>query len=57
MLFLKYLARAYPDRELHLVMDKHATHYRAEVRAWLAANSRIHSAGGLLRISASWRWC
>ena len=24
--FLKHLARAYPDRELHLVMDNYATH-------------------------------
>jgi len=40
--FLKHLARAYPDRELHLVMDNYATHERAEVRDWLAANPRIH---------------
>ena len=24
--FLKHVARAYPDRELHLVMDNYATH-------------------------------
>ena len=40
--FLKHLARAYPDRELHLVMDNYATHKRVEVRDWLAANPRIH---------------
>jgi transposase len=40
--FLKHVARAYPDRELHLVMDNYATHKRIEVRAWLAANPRIH---------------
>jgi transposase len=39
--FLKHLARAYPDRELHLVMDNYATHKRVEVREWLAANPRI----------------
>ena len=40
--FCKHLARAYPDRELHLVMDNYATHKRPEVKAWLAANPRIH---------------
>jgi transposase len=40
--FLKHVARAYPDRELHLVMDNYATHKRIEVRDWLAANPRVH---------------
>ena len=40
--FLKRVARAYPDRELHLVMDNYATHTRVEVRDWLAGNPRIH---------------
>jgi transposase len=40
--FLKHVARAYPDRQLHLVMDNYATHKRVEVRDWLAANPRIH---------------
>jgi transposase len=40
--FLKHLARAYPDGELHLVMDNYGTHKRAEIRTWLAANPRIH---------------
>ena len=40
--FLKHVARAYPDGELHLVMDNYATHKRSEVKAWLAANPRIH---------------
>ena len=40
--FLKHVARTYPDRELHLVMDNYATHKRVEVRDWLAANPRIH---------------
>ena len=40
--FLKQVARAYPDRELHLVMDNYATHKRVEVRDWLAGNPRIH---------------
>jgi transposase len=41
--FLKQVARAYPDRELHLVMDNYATHKRVEVRGWLAGNPRIHA--------------
>jgi len=50
--FLKHVARAYPDRELHLVMDNYAAHKRVEVRDWLAANPRIqvHSTP----TSASW---
>jgi transposase len=40
--FLRQVARAYPDGELHLVMDNYATHNTAEVRNWLAANPRIH---------------
>ena len=44
--FLKHVAKAYPDdgtgTELHLVMDNYATHKKAEVRDWLAANPRIH---------------
>lgn len=36
--FLKQVSRAYPDQELHLVMDNYAAHKRAEVRDWLAAN-------------------
>ncbi len=40
--FLKQVARAYPDVELHLVMDNYAAHKRVEIRDWLAANPRIH---------------
>jgi transposase len=50
--FLKHLARAYPDHELHLVMDNYATHKRPEVKAWLAANPRIHL--HFTPTSASW---
>ena len=39
--FLKQVAKAYPERELHLVVDNYATHKRPEVRAWLAANPRL----------------
>ncbi len=40
--FLKHVARAYPNRELHLVMDNYAAHKRVEIRDWLAANPRIY---------------
>src|SRR5215210_2345385 len=57
--FLKHLARAYPDGELHLVMDNYATHKRIEVRNWLAANPRIHlhftpTAGSWLSLVEVW---
>ena len=39
--FLKHVARAYPDRQLHLVMDNYAAHKHPNVKAWLAANPRI----------------
>ncbi len=40
--FLKQVARAYPDQQLHLVMDNYAAHKRVEIRDWLTANPRIH---------------
>jgi transposase len=39
--FLKQIARAYPERGLHLVMDNYAAHTTPEVKDWLAANPRI----------------
>ena len=39
--FLRQVARAYPDRQLHLVMDNYAAHKRVEIRDWLAANPRV----------------
>lgn len=50
--FLRQLDRAYPDRELHLVMDNYATHKTPEVRAWLAKHSRFHV--HFTPTSASW---
>lgn len=40
--FLKHVVRAYPEGELHLVMDNYAAHKRVEIRDWLAANPRVH---------------
>lgn len=39
--FLKQVARAYPEGELHLVVDNYAAHKTGEVRDWLAANPRV----------------
>jgi transposase len=57
--FLKHVAKAYPDQELHLVMDNYATHKRVEVREWLAANPRIHvhftpTSGSWLNLVEAW---
>jgi transposase len=40
--FLRQVARAHPERDLHLVMDNYAAHKTPEVRQWLEANPRIH---------------
>ena len=39
--FLKQVTRAYPDGDLHLVMDNYAAHKRTNVKSWLAANPRV----------------
>jgi transposase/transposase-like protein len=39
--FLKQVARAYPEGELHVVCDNYRTHKHPKVRDWLAANPRI----------------
>jgi transposase len=39
--FLRQIARAYPDGELHLVMDNYAAHKHEKIRTWLAANPRV----------------
>jgi transposase len=40
--FLKQVARAHPEGDLHLVTDNYSTHKQKDVQAWLAANPRIH---------------
>jgi transposase len=40
--FLKLVARAYPCRQLHVVLDNYATHEHAKVQAWLASHPRVH---------------
>jgi transposase len=39
--FLKKVARAYPRRELHVVLDNYHTHKHDEINAWLAKHPRI----------------
>ncbi|NJD27024.1 MAG: IS630 family transposase [Chloroflexi bacterium] len=39
--FLRRLDRAYPDLELHVVLDNVSTHKTPAVRAWLARHRRI----------------
>jgi transposase len=41
LVFLRHLARGYPDQQLHLIMDNYAAHKHPKVKAWLAANPRI----------------
>jgi transposase/transposase-like protein len=50
--FLKQVAKAYPDRELHLVMDNYAAHKRIEIHRWLQANPHVHV--HFTPTSASW---
>ena len=40
--FLRQLDRAYPDQDLHLVMDNYATHKTPEVKDWLTKHPRFH---------------
>jgi hypothetical protein len=39
--FLKKVARAYPRRQLHVVVDNYHTHKHPEINAWLAKHPRI----------------
>jgi transposase/AraC-like DNA-binding protein len=39
--FMHRVARAYPEGELHVVLDNVSTHTTPEVRAWLARHPRI----------------
>jgi transposase len=39
--FLKVLARLYPSRVLHVILDNSSTHKTPEVKAWLDTHPRI----------------
>jgi transposase len=40
--FLRLVAKAYPRRQLHVVLDNYATHKHQRVQAWLARHPRVH---------------
>ncbi len=50
--FLALVAKAYPRRQLHLVLDTDGTHTHATVKAWLAKHPRIQL--HVTPTSASW---
>jgi transposase len=39
--FMKKVARQYPGRELHVILDNSSTHSTPNVQAWLAANPNV----------------
>jgi transposase len=39
--FLKLVAKAYPRRQLHIVVDNYSAHNHADVKRWLERNPRI----------------
>jgi transposase len=39
--FLKKVARAYPQRELHIVVDNYHTHKHDDINQWLAKHPRV----------------
>jgi transposase len=40
--FMRQVVRAYPDQELHVILDNSSTHGTRAVRDWLAAHPRVH---------------
>jgi transposase len=40
--FLKHVAKTYPRRQLHIVLDNYGTHKHPDVRRWLERHPRIH---------------
>jgi transposase len=40
--FMRKVVRAYPRRELHVILDNSSAHGTPEVRAWLAQHPRVH---------------
>src|ERR671913_50255 len=50
--FLKLVAKAYPRRQLHVVLDNYGTHTHAAVQAWLAKHPRVRL--HFTPTSASW---
>jgi len=50
--FLKLVAKAYPRRQLHVVLDNYGTHTHPKVKAWLAKHPRVQL--HFTPTSASW---
>jgi transposase len=50
--FLQQVARAWPRRQLHVVLDNYGTHTHATVQAWLAKHPRVQL--HFTPTSASW---
>jgi transposase len=40
--FMRKVVRAYPGRELHVILDNSSSHGTPEVRAWLAQHPQVH---------------
>lgn len=40
--FMRQVVRAYPDQELHVILDNSSSHRTPAVRDWLAAHPRVH---------------
>src|SRR5258705_4445214 len=40
--FMRKVVRAYPRRELHVILDNSSSHSTPEVRAWLAQHPQVH---------------
>jgi transposase len=40
--FMRQVTRAYPDQELHVILDNSSSHRTPSVREWLVANPRVH---------------
>ncbi|MBK7398637.1 MAG: transposase [Myxococcales bacterium] len=39
--FMRKVVRAYPDQELHVILDNSSTHSTDDVAAWLAENPQV----------------
>lgn len=57
--FLKRLARLYPDKDLHVILDNSSTHSTPAVREWLENHPRVHlhftpKGGSWLNLIEAW---
>ncbi len=50
--FLKKVARSFPRRQLHVIVDNSSTHSTPDVKTWLGAHPRVHL--HFTPTSASW---